>query len=430
MVNGMRNEPDSHQSTRPRLAREVRQKMTVEPVGEYWNQEDQYVVLLSDDALRESLLERGMSTADVDFNLRVLDIRDIALLNVDLVPLIREKYRCSGIMAVTLGIEEIERYKEQTRQLARAVSHHLDKDALDNLMYLLHTVAGRKYYGDLLREANKVGAVYSESCVEYEGRLFEEPNYELIEARFALDAIWDGEESKRQGATEQNRQLAKKRAPEFHRDPNVVNARRSLGIPRGGFKDPEAALEWAGERMADYSRLDDDSYWKQLVWWESFTCDPDSETVIGRGYIMLNLPKMRDAVQCLVEKYDLGRAWYRALPFYLLRGGLEPPPRIVHQPQRKREKHEQICELWKKYRHDFKVVISYNCGLTDADWAEIGQKEPAANLNRITVDEKARIEDEAYAIAERNGTLRDEKKWINEAYVRRLRSRMRKMGKM
>jgi len=430
MVNGMRNEPNSHQSTHPRLAREVRQKISVEPVGEYWNQEDEYVVLLSDSALRELLLKRGMSTADVDFNLRVLDIRDIALLNVDLVPLIREKYRCGGIMAVTLGIEEIERYKEQTRQLARAVSHHLDKDALDRLIYLLHTVAGRKYHGDLLREANRGGAVYSESSVEYEGRLFEEPNYELIEARFALDAIWDGEESKRQGATEQNRQLAKKRAPELHRDPKVVNARRSLGIPRGGFKDLEAALEWAGERMADYSRLDDDSYWKQVVWWESFTCDPDSETVLGRGYIMLNLPKMRDAVQCLVEEYDLGRAWYRALPFYLVRARLEPPPRIVRQPQRNREKHEQICELWKKYRHDFKVVISYNCGLTDADWKEIAHKEPAAKSNRIPRLAKGNIERVAYEIAESKGTLRDIKECIKEAYVRKVRSRMRALGEM
>lgn len=404
--------------------------MSAEPVGEYWNQQDQYIPLLSDGALRELLLKSGTSTADLDFNLRVLDIRDIAVLNIDLVPLIREKYRCSGIMAVTLGIEEIERYKEQTRQLARSVSHDLDKDALDNLMYLLHTVAGRKYYGDLLREANKVGAVYSESCVEYEGRLFEEPNYELIEARFALDAIWDGEAAMMRGATEQNRQLVKKWAPELDRDPKVVKARRSLGIPSDGFKDLEAAYEWAEERMADYSRLDDDSYWKQVVWWESYTCDPDSETVVGRGYIMLNLPKMRDAVQCLVEEYDLGRVWYRALPFYLVRARLEPPPRIVHRPQRKGGKHEQICELWKKYRHDFKVVISYNCGLTHADWKEIAQKEPAAKSNRIPRLAKEHIERVAYEIAERKGTLRDIEECVNEAYVRKVRQRMREMGKM
>lgn len=116
---------------------------------------------------------------------------------------------------------------------------------MDRLIYLLHTVAGRKHYGDLLHEANRVGAVYSESYVEYEGRLFKEPNYELIEARLALDAIWDGEKSMNRGATEQNSQLAKKRAPELDTDPKVVKARRSLGIPRGGFKDLEAAHQWS-----------------------------------------------------------------------------------------------------------------------------------------------------------------------------------------
>jgi len=312
------------------------------------------------------------------------------------------------------------------------MNHPQDEEALIELLLGLGSVRGLKYYPDLLTETRRVGALRSEpyaprgQVVDY----IEEPIYELIDTRFALDAIWDGEESMKRGATEKNRLLVKKLEPQLDGDAKVAKARRSLRIPPNGFKDLEAAYQWAQPRLANWSRCDD-ACRQKLVWWESFTWEPQWETVMGRGYIMLNTPRMHKVLKRLVDEYaDLGRAWYRALPFYLVRGRLEPPPRIVHQPLRKREKHEQICELWKKYRHDFKVVLSYNCGLTDADWKEIAQKEPAATSNRIPRLARENIERVAYEIAERKGTLRDIEECLKVAHVRKVRQRMREIGKM
>lgn len=426
MVNAMSGEGDSQPVTDPRLVPEVLNMIDEESVGDYWEEEDEWILpaRLSETELRELLIERRLSEDDVDFNLKVLRIRNIAFHDSDLVRLVEKEYECGIIMALSLALKEVERCLEEIGQLYGRVSHAQDKDALAELCNLLEWYAGDVYWDDLLREARRVGAAYSEPHIPYEGRWYGGIDYELIEARFALDAIWDGEASKKHGATEQNRQLAKRRAPELDTSPKVVKARRSLRIPRGGFKDVEAAFQWSQKWSPDWSRRDD-AYWQEVVWWESFTWVPYLERVMGRGYIMLDLPAMNQAVQDLVDGYDdLGRAWYRALPLYLIRGRLEPPPRILHQPWRERQKHEEIFQLWKKHQHDFKVVVSYNYGLTDADWEEIAEKEPAARLQYIRANAQATIQEAAFEIGDRKGTLRDEEEeWISEDYVRKLRSR-------
>lgn len=413
-------QPVSH----PRLAPEVRHKFGKNLLGKNERVEDRYTGEITVSELRRLLRKRGLSRDDIEFNLEVLRIRDIATWRIKLEQLIETRYRCSMIMALSLAGKKIAAYAEETKQLVGTVSHALDKATLDELIRLLTEKAAKVFDYRIWAEAQTVGAVRSETYVyEEDVRRRELPDYDLIEGRFALDAIWDGEASKKRGATEQNRQLAKRRAPELDTNRKVVKARRSLGIPGGGFKDVEAAFQWSQEWSPDWSRRDD-AYWQEVVWWESFTWVPYLERVMGRGYIMLDLPAMNQAVQDLVDGYDyLGRAWFRALPFYLVRGRLEPPPRIVHQPWRERQKHEEIFQLWKKHQHDFKVVVSYNYGLTDADWEEIAEQEPAARLQYIRLSAQATIEEAALKIANRKGTLRDEKEWISEDYVRKLRSR-------
>jgi len=427
MVNAMTNEGNLQPSTRPRLIREVRLKLGVGIIGEDENLDLEAIEAMTERTLRRLLLSKGLSEEDMEFNLRMLHVWEIASRKIDLVSLIEERYGCGKIMALTLAVKETERCTEEVGESLEQMNHPQDEEALIELLLGLRSVRGLKYYPDLLTETRKVGALRSEpyaprgQVVDY----IEEPIYELIEARFALDAIWDGEASRKRGATEQNRQLAKRRAPELDTNPKVVKARRSLGIPRGGFKDVEGAFQWSQKWSPDWSRRDD-AYWQEVVWWESFTWAPYLERVMGRGYIMLDLPAMNQAVQDLVDGYDyLGRAWYRALPFYFIRGRLEPPPRILHRARTKHGKHREILALWKKHQHDFKVVVSYNYGLTDADWEEIAEEEPAARLQYIRANAQATIQEAALKIANRNGTLRDEEEWISEANVMKVRSRMR-----
>lgn len=430
MVNDMTEQGDSQPIIDPRIAPEILWEISLDLVELVQSPQPQPLAERTDRLWPDLWRKRGMSKADMRFNLDVLRILDIAYRRLDLVALIQEKYHCSTITATSLAPREIERYKQEAKQLLGSVSHAVDKEALDRLIHLLDRLAEELYAVDLLDEAEMVGAVRPLTVV-HEGRVFkiEGPNDELIEARFALDAIWDGEEARKHGATEENRRLAKKRAPELDRHPKVVKARQEVDIPQGGFKELEAAYQWAKPRLANWSRCDD-ACRQKLVWWESFTWDAHWERVIGRGYIMLDLPEMNETVGRLVDEYqDLDRVWYRALPFYLIRGRLEPPPRILHRAPTKGGKQREILALWKKHQHDFKVVMSYNCRLTDADWEEIAEQEPAAKLNWIGEHPKARIEHAAYKIAERNETLRDEKEWISEAYLARLRQRKRALGK-
>lgn len=68
---------------------------------------------------------------------------------------------------------------------------------------------------------------------------------------------------------------------------------------------------------------------------------------------------MRKALRGLVDEYGLGRAWDRALPFYLIRGRLEPPPRIVDRKRDMEEVHQEIYELSQKYKPCWEAVLYF-----------------------------------------------------------------------
>ena len=310
----MTSEGNSQRIKRRVLTPQIRDTIVQESSeADYWIEEDVYLARLDTEQLRESL-SNIRSKKHMEFNLKVLHIREIAHRHIDLMRLWDRRYHCGRIMALSLAIRELKWYAEETRQLFRRVTDVQDKEALGELIHLLHARAGRTYWEDLLLEAKRVGAVRSWSSVQ-DGRVvtaWEDPDYDLIEARFALDAIWDEEGSKRAGTSEHNQGLARKRSRELHGDPRVVKARRSLDIPQGGFKDLDAAHEWALTRAPDWSWRDD-AYWQELVWWESFAWDSHWERPLARGYILLDLPAMNEAVESLVDEHQLHPNWSRVL---------------------------------------------------------------------------------------------------------------------
>jgi len=246
--------------------------------------------------------------------------------------------------------------------------------------------------------------------------------------RASVSGYYQGEQDMREKTTPRARRAAKNLEIELDKDHSAIELRKELHIPNDGFHDVAQAASWLYDRrppIKDLASLGS----KDLVWTHGdggpYLYDP----------AILQVSVFAEATRRLrqnhEEKYELSRDWDVVLCFYLLRGKLDPPPRKRRPRKRpKREKHEQIYELSKKYRHAFKVALSYICGLTDADWAEIREKRPAARLDRMSQDEMLRIVEEALKIADGKGTLRPREEWIQVAYVRTARSRMRAEGKM
>lgn len=390
--------------TRPRLIPEIRDAIRHEVEVRRWPiiTSDRYFSIAWEgtEALRDSLAERGLSKKDLEFNLRVLHIAEIAVGLTSLDGLNKEKYGCGSIMATSLGLKEVRRNAEETKQFVREASHPEDKEALEGLVYLLDRDAGQTYRDRLVGWAAKVDAV-----LLVDDRM--KPNLELIEARFALDSIWDEKRSMRLGAPQYLRRRATKRSRQLDGDPNVAKTRRSLDIPPDGFKDLDAAHQWAQseKRPPDWS-CRDDAYWQELLWWESFTWDRQSQRHVARGYIMLDLPPMNEAVEQILDEHQWHRRWYRVLPLYLIRGRLEPPPR-------------------ERYKPCFKAVLSYRHDLSDKDWSEIERAEPAASKRWWSKKKKPLIEEQAIEIAKRKGTYDIRRHWLTEDHVRTIRYRMR-----
>ena len=445
MVNDMTEESNSQPITSPVLAPEVVAMIDEESVAEpwvdeelgqdysideesmpdYWIEEHERFIprKLTETELRELLLQRGLSKEDIDINLKVLRIRNMAFHAPDLVRLVEREYECGKIMALSLAVKEVERCLEEIGLLFGRVSHAQDKDALAELCRLLEWYAGEVYWDDLLREAGRVGAAYSEPHIPYEGRWYGGIDYALIEARFALDAIWDEERLLRRGTSERNRQRARSLARDLYGDPKVEEVRKSLSISPGGFQDLDAAHEWAKERQADWSPWDAiDS--QELVWWECYTWDQHRQRPFARGYIMLDLPAMNEALEQLLDEHQLARRWYRVLPLYLIRGRLEPPPRERYPPRPMQELHQEIYELSKRHKPCWKAVLYFRYGLTDEDWSEIVARYPVAKNKRWSDGQKEGIRKVAEWIARRNGTYDTKRDWLTEAHVRKIRSRI------
>jgi len=424
MVNAMTKEGNLGRITRPRLIPQIRHTIVRETAERRsWIEEDAWIAR-DDTEVLEGLLERlleqsRLSKKEKEFNLRVLHIREIALNLTYLAGPIREKYGCGWIMALSLAIKEIRRCVEETKQFLREVSHPEDKQALQGLIYLLHAHAPQTYWESLVEHARTVDAVLSVNDLE-------KPNLELIEARFALDSIWDEERSMLLGAPERLRRGARKMSGQLDGDPNVAKTRRSLNIPPDGFKDLDAAHQWAQseKRPPDWS-CRDDVYWQQLVWWESFTWNPHWERHVARGYIMLDLPPMNEAVEQILDEHQWHRRWYRVLPLYLIRGRLEPPPRERYRRRPRGLEFQEIYELSERYKPCFKAVMYFWYRLSDEDWSEITDRYPAAGNRRWSPAQKQGIKSEAKRIAKRKGTYKTRRNWLTEDYVRKIRERMR-----
>lgn len=238
----------------------------------------------------------------------------------------------------------------------------------------------------------------------------------------------DDEASKREQTTKRARQKAKRLKRDLDEDSYAVELRKKLEIPDRGFQDVDQAACWLYDR---YPAVKDVAPYGPEHSMHEYGPREIPEPAI------MQVSVLAEATRRLRKRYEeehevkLEPAWDFLLCFYLLRGKLHPLPRkIVGRKRPKREKHERICQLYDRHQHAFKAALSYDCGLTDADWAEIGQKEPAAKGNWIPRGKRPNIEEEAEKIAKREGrTLRPRKKWISEAYVRQVRHRMERERK-
>jgi len=432
MVNDMMSEGKNQRVTHPVLSPEVRWVILEEedeaileltPKGfRYAIRDDpETIVEVPDRPMRDLWRERGLSKADMEFNLKVMHIWDIACWGICLVRPLEEKYHCSRIMALSLGLKKIERYKEETRRLLQRVRHAQDKEVLHEVLDVLDSYAGRQYRNMLLGEAQKVDAIRARSLVD-EGRVSWVVEDELIEARFALDAIWDGEASTVLGTTEHDRRLAKKLAPKLHSDPKVVEARRSLGIDPGGFQDLDAAHQWALQSLADPLRRDDYFDLDNVIWWESYAWDSPPawdagrSPVIGRGYIMLDLPAMKETLEYLVRKYQLASGWYRVLPLCLIRGRLEPPPRVKWRQTPMKERDELLTDLVDEYGYELAQVI-FNGQLAAEEVARIMERHPEISPEKLYM--------ELGELAERRNSWLPKEKQVSYDGLRKIVSRTR-----
>jgi len=415
MMNDMTKEQNPQRITYPVLTAEVRYRISDELVGadEMKELEHESIWDLTDRELRELLRKRRLSKADMELNLRVLNITS----RPNLVRLMEEKYHCSRIMAASLALKGIARYEDEIRQLLRMVSHSEDREALEILLDSLDEFDRQGYRYDLLDEARRVGVIRTERFA-YKGQTveIEEPDEGFIEARFALDAIWDGEGSMVLGSTEHNRRLVKKLSPELDRDPKPAKARRSLGIPASGFQSVDAAHQWALEWLADPLRHDDDFYRDNLIWWESYWWDPERRVITGRGYVMLHQPAMKATLDCLVREYQLARCWYRVLPLYLIRGRLEPPPKVKLRQPPLRDRDELLTDLVDEYGYELTQVI-YNGGLSPEDMAII------TTLDSNTSPEKVYIA--LCELADRRNSWLPQEKQVSYDGLRKIVSRTR-----
>jgi len=224
--------------------------------------------------------------------------------------------------------------------------------------------------------------------------------------------------------TKRGRRKARRLKRELDRDRYANELRAELHIPDDGFQDEDQAACWLYDRYPPIKKL-------APYGPENSIHEYGPREIYGPAIMEVSV--LAEATRRLAKRYEqqhevkLEPAWDFLLCFYLLRGKLDSIPRkIVGRKRPKRAKHEQICQLYDRHQHAFKVALSYNCGLTDADWAEIGQKEPAAKRSWITGEEKYRIEEEAQKIAKKNKrTLRKEEERIDEVYVRWVRHWMK-----
>jgi len=408
---------ESHPGTPHRmLIPEILGVIDDELLGE--NERVQYEALVSYrfEPLRSLMLDRGLSETDIEFNLRVSHICDVALLRINLVADIQRRYSCSKIEALCVALDEMKRYKEQASLLLLRASHPQDKEALRSLIYLLDKSAGQRYRGELLDEARTVNAIRTERVVAW-GQVLEveEPNEELIRRRFALDAIWDGQQSMVLGTTECNRRLVKKLVPRLDGHPEVDALRRSLGIPPGGFPDVDDACKWSRQWSPSPS-AQVYPYWFDMIRWESFTWDPERQAIIARGYIALHLPGMNETLRWLVRELQLPRSWYDVLPLYLIRGTLEPPPRVKWRKPPMRERDELLTGLVDEHGYDLAQII-YNGRLAPEDVANILERNPRILPGDLYV--------ELHELAdERNSWLPEEKR-VSYDGLRKIVSRTR-----
>lgn len=213
---------------------------------------------------------------------------------------------------------------------------------------------------------------------------------------------WRNEAFMRRETTERGRQEAKRLQSKLDDDAKVVELRRRLRIPQGGFQDSDQAARWLYQRWPPRERH-----------------GPPAEVHYGdRGRDILvpgvmQVAVLAEATHRLRKKCQLDPQWDFVLCFYLLRGKLEPLPRKRRPRKRpKAERDAYLLDLMQRqiYRH---TQIIHNYGLSEEEFLSILQAHPLASDDQLEVL--------CGKVAEEKGCWRDD--FITYDNLRKIKSR-------
>jgi len=232
------------------------------------------------------------------------------------------------------------------------------------------------------------------------------PCGDLLKAyRRQVVGYWRDQASMRRYTTERRRQEAKRLRSRLDRDPHVIELRRRLRVPHGGFQDVDQAAYWLYERRPHHELI-------------TPPCEPPYALIAHGPRTLLasdvnQISALVEAARRLCERYELDPQWDFSLHFYLLWGRVEPPPR--RRKPRKRpmaQRDEYLLDLMKRhnYRH---TQIIYNSGLSEEEFQRIVEAHPGAS--------NGKLEWLCYDIGADKGCLREDE--IQYDNLRKIKSR-------
>jgi hypothetical protein len=184
---------------------------------------------------------------------------------------------------------------------------------------------------------------------------------------------WRNEPLMRRNTTEQGRHEAKRLQKKLDDNPEVVQLRRRLRIPDGGFRDVEEAACWVYDRWPPLRKR-----------YDLRPGEPPGAYTLPVPPV-IRVASLGEAARHLRKEHELNGKWEFMLRIYLLRGKLEPLPRLREPRERpKAERNAYLLDLME--RHSYRrTQIIYNYGLSEEDFLGIVEAHPGATDGELEV---------------------------------------------
>ena len=172
--------------------------------------------------------------------------------------------------------------------------------------------------------------------------------------------IWISEQEMLKATTQYSRRQVRELKKALGDDSYVIELRRLLGIPDSGFQDENEAARWLYDRDPPSPQLGPPIRWG---WYrDRFAYQPLSPRE--------HVPAQAQAARRLGCRFSL-RGYYDAhLCMYLLRGKLEPLPRLRSRARPREERDKYLLRLIGSYGYKI-AAETYNYRLTEEEVAEL-----------------------------------------------------------